>query len=110
MSRLPVCDVFVAPAYRNVKSEEGDYEAFCGYNLVAKVRDKNGCVSSHIYTNGNKDGACFVFPNHEGADLYAHLVERKGSIDADKYWVCVGCSHPDDLPDYVTDPYRAEFN
>ena len=110
MACLPVCDVFTAPAYRNVHSEEGDYEAFCGYNLFAKVKIEGGYIETYLFTDGDKDGAAYVFPDEAKADFCAHLIKCVGSITVPDLWVSVGCSHPDDLPDYVTDPYRPEFN
>ena len=110
MSRLPISDAWAEPAYRRVNSEEGAYDAFCGYNLLARVRTKDGYVETYLYTNGDEDGAAYVFPNQQQADLCTHLVKSKGSIDAEALWLCVGCADPDALPDYVTDPYRAEFN
>lgn len=110
MANLPVCDAFVAPAYRNVHSEEGDYEAFCGYNLFAKVKSKDGYIETYLYTSGDEYGAAYVFPNEAKACVYAQLVKSADYLPAPDLWVSVHCSHPDDLPDYVTDPYRPEFN
>jgi hypothetical protein len=96
------CEVFKVDAYRTVRSEEGPYEAWAGYNVVARVLTEEGY---NDYTLGI--GLPVLF-GHADSDAVIDCLSRKGRINLGKWTLAE--SHCNGLPDYVTDPGRREFN
>lgn len=107
---MKIIDCFYVPAYRHVRNEEDgeSYETPCGYNVVAKRDEGDGVVSEFICIGD--DGAAYVFDTPEAAQKLVERVQDAGEIHAEKYWLEINRRHVDDLPDYVTDSHRAEFN
>ncbi len=110
MTRTAVYEAFVVNAYRRVQSEEGAYDAHCGYNVCASSEDRDGYLHRFIYvSNTGLDGA-YVFADLEAARRLVDRINAAGDIDAERYWDCYGCQHKDALPDYVENWWRPEYN
>lgn len=104
--RKPIYQVFKTPAYTRVRTEEGDYDAFSGYNIVASCENEV-CCEDYLYTGGAEFPVIF---DSEGADKAVGQIEDKGSINADDYWDHINTRLKDALPDYVLNPHRPEYN
>lgn len=104
---LKVLDVFTGAAHCWVNSEDGGYYALQGYNVIARCAHDSGCVGSYVHSDS--DGLHSVFDYAEGERI-ADRIMKAGSIDPSKFWDCVSVTDPTDLPDYVLDPDRPEFN
>lgn len=107
---LKVHSVSDVPAYRRVRNEDGAYDAFIGYNVLAASTDDEGYVSTFVYVGRIREAGAYVFSDLEAAQRFIARVESAGCIDADGYWDCVGVTHRDELPDYVTNWWRPEYN
>jgi hypothetical protein len=111
---VKITDCFLAPAYHQVCSEEGRYDAHCGWNVLASSTDERGYRIHWLYV-GRKENPeatshpAVVFGRESAAQSYAdHRIEA-GEID-DRYWWDFDSQNPNDLPDYVLHPERPEYN
>jgi hypothetical protein len=107
--RLPISDVFQAPAYRRVNSEEGAYDVCCGSNVLAfGVPDEDGVRIHYLYT-GRDPVLPVLFEQEAFADETVEAIRNHGSINP-KYWLDVNSDNIFALPDYVTNPHRPEYH
>jgi len=92
---------YVEPNYAQINGEDGFYYAQRGYYVVAYTTDEFG--NQVIWTHATdlflttKEAEAFI-SNVVGTDILATA------------WNCVSVSNPNDLPDYVTNPGRPEYN
>jgi hypothetical protein len=105
-----ICDVFSDRAYRRVYSEEGAYDAPDGYVVIAKAIDDDGYEDYYLYTRYEDETEPFNFVTCEDADAFVARVICKGCIDAERYWFHYSRRHCYDLPDYVVNWWRPEYN
>jgi hypothetical protein len=106
--RIKVATAFVEPAHRRVQSEEGPYDARCGYNVIARSEaDKQGGVTEYIHTGGQ--GIPSLFQDADRAQrLIADKAKTLGINPA--LWQAISSHNIHTLPDYVTNPHRPEYN
>lgn len=91
---------FVVPAYVRVDSEEGQYDAQSGYNLVAKTQDANGIVTEWVYNER--------IDHEPTAQEAARACKALGFNES--MFTAVSVYDPQELPDYVLNPQRPEYN
>ncbi len=107
--RLVINDCFSAPSYRTVHLEDGVYETCVGRYVVAYVT--NGDYREVYIFTKDADCAPYVWlnPDEDVADRFADRVLAAGTINED-LWMHVRSEKLHQLPDYVLDPTRPEFN
>jgi len=110
-----VFSCFHVPAYRQVDSEEGPYEALCGWNVVATTDDGGGWSSQYVLSHGPLvEPPAFnlprLFDTQEQAERLVERVLAAKEIDGTKWFKNGPASHADQLPDYVTNWWRPEYN
>ncbi len=105
-----VSDVFVEAAYRRVNSEEGGYDAFAGWNVFVYVDGEDGLRDAYGYGGPDGTGALWVFSDEASADAFVAHIRKRGRFMRDDYWVHVGSTDSNALPDYVENYWRPEYN
>jgi hypothetical protein len=103
--RITTC--FYAPAYRHINGEEGSYDAFCGYNVFASFVE--GSSIHYWFYSGRADNLPAVFPNEETAKQMQQGMLAKGWINSE-CWVCFESKPINELPDYVLNYHKPEYN
>jgi hypothetical protein len=88
--RLPISDVFQAPAY------------------PFGVPDEDGVRIHYLYT-GRDPVLPVLFEQEAFADETVEAIRNHGSINP-KYWLDVNSDNIFALPDYVTNPHRPEYH
>ena len=107
---VPVFDAWVENSYRRVNAEDGAYEVFNGYTVLARSVDGDGFISTYGYTAGAEDRLLAVCDDYDKALVFVGRIIERGRINSTRYWVCLGCEDSAALPDYVTNPGRPEYN
>src|SRR5574340_1454298 len=93
-----VRDAFIEPAYRRVHSEEGDYDAFSGWNVYVYVDGENGLRDVYGYGGPNNNGAMWAFPEESVARDFVDNLHCISHVDC---WVFIDSIVPNAVPDYV---------
>ncbi len=101
---MKIHSAFTAPAYRQCENEEGRYDAFVGYNVFAETTGP--LIEYHGYTGGEPGLKVFDLA---AAEQLAERVKAAGSIRPE-LWEHVGNADCSELPDYVLNPWRPEYN
>lgn len=113
MKKVEICRCFVEPAYYQVQSEEGPYDAVCGFNIIAQSKpDSQGNYGYWVFTGvADKDGnqLAIYHTDKDLAEKIAHSYQTQGFINS-RFWYCFDVKNLNDLPDYVTDPTNPMFN
>lgn len=115
MAQIKIESCFIVPAYRQVQSEEGPYEAHCGWNAIARSIGNCGRLFYWLYVGRkeNPDPDAYnppvVFGRESAARSYVDRLSAAGEIN-DRWWWCFQMVDPNELPDYVTHPERPEYN
>lgn len=104
---LHFSDCFLVPAYRYVQNEEGGYESFCGFNVVAYEKASQGVRRVWIYS-GTSSSLPLPMEEKAAEKLRDRVLEALEGRP--RYWYHSGSDDLTALPDYVTDPHRPEFN
>ena len=105
---IKVTRTHLEPAYRQVNSEEGAYDAHVGWNIIAI--DTHGNYWLYV---GKKEtpeadyNPPVCFRDDTIAQTYADRIGQEGLNE--KYWWCFHAPSPY-LPDYVTNYWRPEYN
>lgn len=107
MSRIKTIDTWTEPAYCQVMSDEGPYEAHMGYNVMAKI--VHGKNSFYLIYRGTPDGSLPMVLGETVAERLVSRIKERGTIDP-TYWTFVANSDSEALPDYVLNPHRPEYN
>lgn len=113
MKKVEISRCFVEPTYRQVQSEEGPYDAVCGFTIIAQSKpDAEGNYGYWVRTgapdkDGNQLSICYVVKDL--AERIAHSFQTQGFINP-IFWYCFDEKNVNDLPDYVTDPTNPMFN
>lgn len=113
MKKVEISRCFVEPTYSRVQSEEGPYDAICGYTIIAQSKpDANGNYGYWVHTGkptteGDQLATCYV--SQDLAEKIAHSYQTQGFISL-VFWYCFDEKNVNDLPDYVTDPSNPMFN
>jgi len=107
---LTVHSVWAAYAYRQVNSEEGAYYAIAGHNVFVDLIDADGSVHVFVYGGPDNGGARYVFSDGAELDAFVARVKATARIKAAAYWLPVEVRDPNELPDYVVNPHRPEYN
>jgi hypothetical protein len=110
LAGLSVADVFTAPAYRRVNAEDGAFEAYAGDNVIAKIVDADGHVHSFVYAGPTGGMLPYLFTSGIKAAAFVERVKAAGRINAAAYWFLADVRDPNELPDYVVNPHRPEYN
>lgn len=111
---MKIYDCFHAHAYRHVNGEEGSYEAFAGFHVIASA-EVDGLIHNYLFIGSNRKAPegqhawGHIFATLEAADRFVARVQSAGEVNLDR-WDLVGISDPNELPDYVTNPHRPEYN
>lgn len=100
----------VEDAYCQARNEEGSYDYKAGYNVFCELTYADG-TRRHLFYIGREKGSQVpvLFRTKEAADRLCINATWKGSIRSE-CWHCYKIININDLPDYVTDPHRPEFN
>ena len=107
---VTVFDVWVENAYHHCRNEDGEYDRFIGYTVLAKSVDCDGFISTYGYTAGNEDRLLEVCDDYAKVNTFVGRIIERGRINSTRYWVCLSCEDSAALPDYVTNPHRPEYN
>ena len=96
-NRIPIRYCEPALTQGLVRNEEdGENYWVTVYNITCTTADGRRWLHEHIERTW------------QAADAFCDRIYKVGSINPDK-WLDI-TRDPDELPDYVTDPHRAEFN
>ena len=112
MTKIYAC--FIEVEYRRVSGEEGSYDAFAGYGVIAQA-EVDGLTHSYLFIGANRKAPegqhawAHIFGTREAAERFVARVQAAGEINLDR-WDLVQISDPNELPDYVTNPHRPEYN
>jgi hypothetical protein len=106
-NRIKITDVFEAPAYVRVESEEGPYDARRGFNVLAYTTEGR-IRTTWLYTGRNCEAA-ICFENESFLHETLDAIRTNGSINPE-FWTAVNSEDLDALPDYVLNPHRMEYN
>ena|SRR5271157_3996687 len=110
---VAVCDVFVDNYYGRGRNEDGAFEYLAGYVVFAKRITFDGLVEVYGFSGcvGNNDlSYLHVFDDKAEAEAFVGRVKDRGFIKAAAYWWLADITDPNELPDYVTNPGRPEYN
>lgn len=114
MMNVKIVDCFTVPAYRRVNSEEGPYDAHCGWNVIATSVGKCGRLFHWLYVGRKENPSAdshpaVCFGRESAAQAHVNRQVSAGAID-DQWWWMFDMQDPNELPDYVLHPERPEYN
>jgi hypothetical protein len=105
-----IYSAFTAQAYRRVNSEDGAYDTCIGYNVFVKLPVVAGIVETYVFVGrGGQGKGAEVFDGDDADALVARIIQA-GSADLASEFDHVESVNVDELPDYVTNPHRPEYN
>jgi hypothetical protein len=109
MTIRTITGAFVENYYRRCNDEDGAYDAHVGYIVRAVSADCADYTDHFIYSGRAGGEVPVVFSGRDGAERLVDRIYSAGCINL-AYWWCYLSVSCNELPDYVLNPDRPEYN
>jgi hypothetical protein len=108
MTKQAIYAVHAEPWYGQGQGEDGYFNYRGGWNVVASVHNtEDGCNYHYLYKGEGE--LIESFDEQAKAEQVVTLVQKAGEID-EAFWHLQNIDDPNELPDYVTNWWRPEYN